>query len=215
MVEATTKSVDVLNSQGQFVEKINLPSSLLSLKIKPAVLHQVMVAYGANRRAGTAHTKNRAEVAGGGRKPWRQKGTGRARHGSIRSPLWRGGGITFGPRNTRNYSQKINKQLKLQALRMVLADYLKDGRAVACQEFLNSTKTKDFAKWLKTAGLLTRRLLIILQNNEKTALRGLQNIVQVELISYNSINAYDLLLRPKWLMSVDSLKLILNKFFKD
>ncbi len=213
MAEVVTKFIEVVNSEGQLVDKINLPSSVINLKIKPAVVHQVIVAYRANRRASSAHTKTRSEVAGGGRKPWRQKGTGRARHGSIRSPLWRGGGVTFGPRNTRNYSQKINKQLKSQALQMVLADYLRGGKVVACEQFLNSTKTKDFASWLKKANLLTKRLLIILQSKEKTALRGLQNIEGVELIPYESINAYDLLQRPKWFMSIDSLKLILNKFF--
>ena len=84
-------------------------------------MHQVVVAYEANRRAGTAHTKTRAEVSGGGRKPWRQKGTGRARHGSIRSPLWVGGGVTFGPRSSRNYQQKINKSVKEQALKAIQA----------------------------------------------------------------------------------------------
>ncbi len=208
------KTISILDHEAKPVEQLVIPNEVQTIKINSHLLHQVMVAYEANRRAGTAHTKIRSEVSGGGRKPWRQKGTGRARHGSIRSPLWIGGGVTFGPRSQRNYQQKINKQVKEQALKMVISERLLNNQLVVCQAYPQELKTKIFAGWLKKIGLSNKKLLIILSDEERKVTRALQNIPQVELISLQSVNPYDLIKKTRWLISQNTLKLLLQKVYK-
>ncbi len=194
--------IKILNNQGQEVKDFSLPDQLLKLPIKPQLVHQVVVAYAANARAGTAHTKNRAEVSGGGKKPWRQKGTGRARHGSIRSPLWVGGGVVFGPRNTRNYKQRLPQQLKNQAKKMVVADYFTTGRVVVIEEFPQADKTKIFAELMRILKINNRRVLVLLTEKEKYLHRAMRNLAGVEIMAIRELNAYDGLRYPKWLVSV-------------
>ncbi|MFH1111537.1 MAG: 50S ribosomal protein L4 [Patescibacteria group bacterium] len=210
----TIKNISVVDSQAKEVAQISVPNAALTTKIKLSLLHQMVVAYEANKRAGTAHTKTRAEVSGGGRKPWKQKGTGRARHGSIRSPLWKGGGVTFGPRSNRNYSQKINKKIKDQAIKMVVAERLVNKQLTVCQSYPQELKTKVLAGWLKTLGLANKKVLIILSEEEKKVSRALHNISYVELVSLQSLNPYDLIKKPQWLISEDSIKLLFRKLFK-
>ncbi|HOZ37016.1 MAG TPA: 50S ribosomal protein L4 [bacterium] len=139
-------SYPVYNQSGSVVKEINLNPNIFDVKINPDLVHQAAIAQMANARQVLAHTKTKGEVRGGGKKPWRQKGTGRARHGSSRSPLWVGGGITFGPRNTHNFSQKINKKMKRQALFCCLTDRTKDQDLVLIDELnLSEWKTKNFA----------------------------------------------------------------------
>src|SRR3989339_770912 len=114
--------VPVYNQKGETVSEMELPKEILEVSPNPDLVHHVVVAQQANRRQIIAHTKTRGEVRGGGKKPWRQKGTGRARHGSIRSPLWKGGGVTFGPRNDRVYEQDINRKMRRKALMVILSD---------------------------------------------------------------------------------------------
>lgn len=134
------------NQQGDKISEVELPMHIFGVQPKGAVVHQVVTALQANQRKNLAHTKTRAEVRGGGRKPWRQKGTGRARHGSIRSPLWRGGGVTFGPRNTRNFSQKINQKMKQRAFCMTLSAKVAHERlSVLDALVLPQPKTKELA----------------------------------------------------------------------
>jgi len=111
----------VYNQKGEKLNAVNLPESVFGLKMNPDLVYQVAVTQAANRRRITAHTKDRGEVSGGGKKPWRQKGTGRSRHGSNRSPIWRHGGVVFGPRNDKVYGGKINKKMRRKALAMVLS----------------------------------------------------------------------------------------------
>src|SRR3990167_1698184 len=118
---------DVYNLEGKKVETLDLPESVFGLKWNSNLIHQVVESTRSSRRRGTAKTKDRSEVSGGGKKPWRQKGTGRARHGSIRSPIWVGGGVAHGPLSEKNYSRKINKKAKKKALFMVLARKNADG----------------------------------------------------------------------------------------
>src|SRR3989339_1186928 len=135
----------VYNMQGTKVKELELAKEIFGVQVNPHIMSQVIVAQQANARKVIADTKDRSEVRGGGRKPWRQKGTGRARHGSIRSPLWRGGGITFGPTNERNFSLKINKKAKRKALLMCLSDKAKNERIILVDNLeLAEAKTKKF-----------------------------------------------------------------------
>ena len=208
------KELTIVDTVGQVVTKQPLSVKVMEQKLSPSLVHQVMVAYEANRRAGTAHTKTRAEVSGGGRKPWKQKGTGRARHGSIRSPLWVGGGVAFGPRKQRNYEQKINKNIKDQALKMVVADKLKRGKVTICQSYPSDLKTKIVAAWLKKLNLSNRKLLVILDEAERGQVRAWKNLPNVELLAVRHANPYDLAKKPHWFMSEAALKNLLTKVFK-
>jgi large subunit ribosomal protein L4 len=134
----------VYNKQAKEAGKVTLPESVFGLPWNADLVHQVVLAVQANARNSTAHTKDRSEVRGGGRKPWKQKGTGQARHGSIRSPIWKGGGIAHGPRNEKDYSQKVNKKMRVKALFTALSQKYQDGELIFVDEFsLNAPKTKE------------------------------------------------------------------------
>jgi large subunit ribosomal protein L4 len=134
----------IYNQKGKESGKLALPENIFGLEWNNDLVHQVMVSMMSNSRNPIAHTKDRSEVSGGGKKPWRQKGTGRARHGSSRSPIWRGGGITFGPTNERNFNRKINKKMGVKALFTVLSQKMKDGEIIFVDNFeIKNPKTKD------------------------------------------------------------------------
>jgi len=142
--------VKVYNQKAETVGEINLSEKVFNLKINEALVHQALVTQMANQRQVLAHTKGRSEVKGGGRKPWRQKGTGRARAGSIRSPIWIGGGITFGPRKERNFKKKINKKMKQKAILMILTDRVKSHSLLVIDKLEAAEyKTKIFAEILR------------------------------------------------------------------
>ena len=134
----------VYNTSGAENGRVSLPDEIFDVKWNPDLVHQVVVSMQGNARAMTAHTKTRGEVRGGGKKPWRQKGTGRARHGSIRSPLWVGGGVTHGPRNDKDYSRKINKKMRLNALLSVLSKKNSEGQILFLDDLkIPESKTKE------------------------------------------------------------------------
>jgi large subunit ribosomal protein L4 len=140
----------VYNQKGKEVGNIALPESIFGLPWNADLVHQTVVAMQANARTPVAHTKTRGEVRGGGKKPWKQKGTGRARHGSTRSPIWIGGGITHGPRNDKDYSQKVNKKMKVKALYTVLSEKVRKGEVLFVEELaFAKMKTKDASLVLK------------------------------------------------------------------
>ena len=140
----------IYNQKGKAVGKLNVPESVFGLSWNGDLVHQVVTAMQANARTPVAHTKTRGEVRGGGRKPWKQKGTGRARHGSTRSPIWKGGGITHGPRNDKSYEQKINKKMRTAALYTVLSEKLRKGQILFVEELaLKNIKTKDAVAIMK------------------------------------------------------------------
>ena len=137
----------IYNQKGKSVGKLELPGSIFGVAWNGDLVHQVVTAMQANSRTPIAHTKDRSDVRGGGRKPWKQKGTGRARHGSSRSPIWIGGGVTHGPRNEKSYDQKINKKMKAKALYTVLSEKLRKGQILFIEELaLKNIKTKHCKK---------------------------------------------------------------------
>lgn len=145
----------IYNQKGKSVGKLELPESIFGLPWNGDLVHQVVTAMQANARTPVAHTKDRSDVRGGGRKPWKQKGTGRARHGSSRSPIWSGGGVTHGPRNDKSYEQKINKKMKAKALFTVLSEKLRKGQIIFLEELnLKNIKTKDAVAVIKDLSAL-------------------------------------------------------------
>ncbi len=143
-------TTQVYSQNGEKIKDIELNPEIFNVEVKNSVVHQVVVAQMANSRTAIAHTKTRGEVRGGGVKPWRQKGTGRARVGSIRSPLWVGGGVTFGPRKDRNFSQKVNKKMKRKALFMCLSDKINNDLLVVLDKLnLEKGKTKELVEIIK------------------------------------------------------------------
>lgn len=185
--------IAVYNSEGKEVRTLDLPA-FFGMTPKAAVLHQVYVAEMANRRTVLAHTKNRGEVRGGGKKPWRQKGTGRARHGSIRSPIWRHGGVTFGPRSNRNFEQKINKKMKNAAVRMALAGKCADGQLVVVETFgLSEPKTKLYAAFLNKLPSKGRTTLVMPKVMDRTITRSMRNIPKTDIMPVGSLNVVELL----------------------
>lgn len=204
---AKVTSIPIMTKTGQATREIELPKAVTSRAVKPAVVHQVYVGYAANRRAATAHTKIRSEVSGGGKKPWRQKGTGRARQGSIRSPQWVGGGVVFGPRNERNYGHRLTDELKSQARAMVVAEYLTGGKVVAVDAFPTEPKTKQYASMFKSLKLDPKqRCLVLLTADEASHRRGLQNLAQATVMALRNLNPYDGLQFPRWVVSSQGLE---------
>ena len=193
----------VYNQKAEEVGKVKLSESVFGLPWNPDLVHQVMTSLQANKRKGTAHAKTRAEVRGGGRKPWRQKGTGRARHGSIRSPLWRGGGATFGPTKERNYFKKINKKMKRKALLVALSQKTRDSEIMVVDELhISAPKTKEAATIIKAlsrikgfekmAGKKKNSLFLLAEKSEKIN-RGFHNLPNASAIETRNLNLLDIL----------------------
>lgn len=186
------------NLKGEHVEDLELSDFVFAAPMQKTLLHETAVAMEANARPSVAHTKTRGEVSGGGKKPWKQKGTGRARHGSSRSPLWRAGGITFGPRPDRNYSKKINAKVRGAAMRMVLSDKLKNGEILAIDKVaLRAAKTKEL--FLALSGALhainkkiSGKNLLVMENN-KQAEKACRNLADIINKTQNNLSVLDIL----------------------
>lgn len=183
--------VDVLNIKGEKVEEINLNDDVFAIEPNEAVVHQVVVAQLANKRQGTQSTKTRSEVRGGGRKPWRQKGTGRARAGSIRSPLWKGGGVIFAPK-PRDYSQKVNKKMRRLAMKSVLSSKVLDNELIVLDSLnFDAPKTKEMIEVLKNVN--ANKALLVLANSDENVYKSARNIPDVATVTVDSLNVYDML----------------------
>jgi len=181
------------NQSGKELEKVELNDSVFNDKINKHVVHQVVNAQLAARRGGNASTKTRGKVRGGGRKPWRQKGTGRARHGSIRSPLWVGGGITFGP-SPRSYDKKLTKKMRRLALRSVLTDKVDRDELILVDKIeLDQPKTKAVVNILADLNLEDKKVVLVMPEKDKNLYLSARNIPHVKTLLAGSINAYDLL----------------------
>lgn len=199
-------NVPVYNQQGREVSTLPVSESVFGVKSKPHVLHEAVVAQQSNARVAHGHTKRRGEVRGGGKKPWKQKGTGRARHGSIRSPLWRGGGITFGPRAERNFSKKINRKVKRAAMLMALSDKVASGALYVLDSVASGQKTKELAKVLAALPLKRGSALLALPAAQKSAGRIARNLARVSPISTGSLNVVDLLKHVNLVTTVEGIK---------
>ena len=185
-------------------EKLN--ADFFGVKVNPDLVQQVSVAQMANSRQVLAHTKGRAEVRGGGKKPWKQKGTGRARHGSTRSPIWVGGGITFGPTKQRNFSKQVNKKVKKAALSMVLSDKVAHDGLVLVESYnLPEAKTKELSLALNKLPNKGKSTLVVTKSAEDNIVRASKNLPKVDTIQYSSLNIVDLMKHQYVLVSKELL----------
>jgi large subunit ribosomal protein L4 len=194
----------VYSKEGKATGDITLPEVVFGVAWNPDLVHEVVVGMQANARAGTAHTKDRSEVRGGGKKPWRQKGTGRARHGSRRSPIWTGGGVTFGPRTEKDFSVKINKKVRQKALASVLSKKLANNEVLFVDSLaMTEPKTKDaktvieaLAKGADQAELSTKKknaMIVVLADRNLATEKSFRNFGNIEVMQAKDINPVDLL----------------------
>ena len=195
----------VYNLEGQEVEEITLADEVFGVSYNEALIHQAVVTYLANQRQGTKSTLTRAEVAGGGRKPWKQKGTGRARQGSIRSPQWVKGGIALGPK-PRSYKYTVNKKERRLAIRSVLSSKVLENNLVVFDKAeMKEIKTKDMVKTLANLKVEGKTLILLPEKNENVQ-KSARNITGVKTTLVNTINVYDLLKYNKLVVTVDAVK---------
>ena len=187
------------NWKGETVGELDLPDAIFAAPWRPALVSQALHAQVANRRKPLAHTKNRGEVSGGGKKPWRQKGTGRARHGSIRSPIWKGGGVTHGPRNDRSFSVKLNRKMLHGAIRSILSKKLEEGNIKILESLaISAPKTREFVGVLRQfLGIPKAKkkfsTLLIPDRANKMVYRASANVPTVKALSSQTLNVEDLL----------------------
>lgn len=210
--------VNIYNQKGEIVEEMKLPSEIFSVPFNENLVWQVAYCQLSNKRKPIAHTKDRGEVRGGGKKPWSQKGTGRARVGSIRSPLWRGGGVTFGPRKERNFEKKIPKKMKRKALFCVLSEKLRRNLVFFLDKLvLGEIKTKEMAQILenlksKIEELKKGKTLIIIPQKDEKIIKSAQNIPKLEVKLAKDISVLDLLSFKNLIILKDSIKVIKETF---
>ena len=228
--------VNVYNQNGEETGTALLPKEIFDVKMNPDLVYQVVVSQMANRRKVIAHTKNRGEVRGGGKKPWRQKGTGRARHASIRSPLWRHGGITFGPTKEKVFKKQIPKKMKRLALFMVLSGKVKNNLLILLDKLkLEQSKTKLMAQIIENLKSKTElpfmeakvkkgtkssspikkgSVLIALSELDKNIILAVRNLPDVKTIQAKDLNCLDLLSLKYLIMPKDSVKVIRDTFLE-
>jgi large subunit ribosomal protein L4 len=214
----------VYNIKGSEVGSVELPEALFGAKRNDALLRQIVLGIEANKRTPVAHTKGRGDVRGGGKKPWKQKGTGRARHGSIRSPIWRGGGTTHGPLKDKDYSQKLNKKMRAKAVALALTQKMKDGRLLFVDSLpITAPKTKDakaalggLSKVKGFAELATRRnnaALFLLSGKSDAVMKSFSNMGNVLVEETRNANPVDVL-KYRYLVVVNpeaSVKLLASR----
>ena len=191
-------TVDLVNTKNEKVGEIELSAKVFDLDVKEHLLHDVVRQQRAAKRAGNACTKTRVEVRGGGAKPWRQKGTGRARAGTNNSPIWRGGGVTFGPK-PRDYSFKLNRKVRKQAIAMAISARLQEGNLVVVDEFvMDAIKTKDFVNIMK--GFDFENCLLITEGKNENLNKSARNVNGFKVMSTEGLNVYDILLHKKLML---------------
>ena len=195
--------VDVYNMKGEVVGEINLSDDIFGVEVNEVAMHTVVVNQLANKRQGTQSTKTVSEVRGGGRKPWRQKGTGRARQGSIRAVQWKGGGVAFAPK-PRSYRYSIPKKLRRLALKSALTTKVLDSNIIVLDELvMNEIKTKEFVKVLKNLKVDGSALVVLPEVDEKVV-KSARNVPDVKTALVNTINTYDILKHQKFIITKDA-----------
>ena len=183
----------VYNLEGKATGEMELSDAVFGVKIKPEVVHEVFIAQMNNQREPWADTKNRGEVRGGGKKPWAKKGTGRARHGSSRSPIWKGGGVTFGPLSERNYKTKINKKARRVAIKMCLSDKAQSGAIWILENFdFKDAKTKLFSSLLKVSPLKEKTYLVLTPGKDEKIVRMTKNLKKIKTLRAEDVTVMDL-----------------------
>lgn len=204
----------VYNQEGKETGKMKLNGEIFGKAVKIHLINEAVVSMRSNARRSSAHTKTRGEISGGGKKPWKQKGTGRARHGSIRSPLWRGGGVTFGPRNERNYFKKMSARARKDSLLMALSDKAASGKISVIEEIrIDKSKTKEISKILNALKIKFPALLIT-GKSDKLIKRVGQNIKNTAVNSSNNLNLLDILKAKNILATKQALEEIEEKYKK-
>ena len=197
--------IDVYNIEGKKVSDVELKEEIFGIKPNKAIVHSVVVNYLANQRQGTQNTKTRSEVSGGGKKPWRQKGTGRARQGSIRAPHWVGGGIALGPK-PRSYKYRVNKKERRLAIKSVLSSKVLEKELVVVDTIsLKEIKTKNMVNVLNNLKVEGKTLIVLPEKNENVQ-RSARNIKGVKTSLVNTINVYDLLKYKNLVLTLDTIK---------
>lgn len=212
--------IAVYNQNAEPQGEIEVSEKIFGVKPSLHLLAEAVRAQANNARKGLAHTKTRGEVSGGGKKPWRQKGTGRARAGSTRSPLWRHGGVTFGPRSDRNWSLKINKKAKVKALFMSLSDKARDGRLIVVEGLnMEAPKTKEFLKFMTAfhtkLNNLGKKQMVVMPKKDDSIVRASRNLPEITTTLATSLNVTDILKADSMLVLKDSLSVIEKTYLKD
>jgi len=208
--------VTTYNQSGQEVGQTLLPKEIFGLEVNQDLIHQVAVSQASNRRQVSAHTKGRGQVSGGGKKPWRQKGTGRARHGSIRSPLWRHGGIAFGPQKDRNFKKKINRKMNKLAMLMVLSAKARGNFLVVLETLnLEKIKTKIMSELLQKLPCKNKSTLIVLPGMDKNVILASRNLKKAKPSQVKDLNALDLLSFKYLVMPKESIKVLKEMTVKE
>jgi large subunit ribosomal protein L4 len=202
----------IYNQEGEETGETTLPKEIFDVKFNADLVHQVAIALLANQRQISAHTKNRGEVRGGGRKPWRQKGTGRSRHGSIRSPLWKGGGVTHGPRKERIFEKDLPKKMRRIALFMVLSQKVKNKQLVILDKIISEGKTKTMAKLLAKLPCAEKTTLVTVPDYDRKVFLATRNIKDASVSEARNLNVLDLLNNKYLLLTKDSIKTIEKTF---
>jgi large subunit ribosomal protein L4 len=209
--------VKTFTQNGKESGKAELPSEIFDVKMNSDLVHQVVISQMSNQRQVIAHTKDKSEVRGGGKKPWKQKGTGRARHGSIRSPIWKGGGVTFGPTKDRNFKKKINKKMRRKALFMVLSSKVKDKEMIILDELkIEKPKTKEIELIVNIQQPKVKRqgsVLVALAKKDVNITRAARNIQKVKTIQAKDLNVLDLLNYKYLMMPKEGVDVIKKTFF--
>lgn len=200
---------------GKTTGTMDVLDDIFNITIKPEIVHAVFVQQTNNQRESWADTKTKGEVRGGGRKPWKQKGTGRARHGSIRSPIWKGGGVTFGPLTARNYKTKINKKIRRLAVRMCLTDKAQNEALLVVDNFnFTEPKTKLFVSFLKEMPVKSKTVLILTAGKDVKIMRMTKNLPKIETMRAEDINVMKLLKNGTVIASQEAVKKIEENFKK-
>lgn len=207
-------AIKIHNQEGKVVSELGLNEAIFGLPWNADLVHQVVRVAMANKRQVLASTKDRAQVRGGGKKPWKQKGTGRARHGSIRSPLWRHGGVTFGPTSERNFKLKINKKMARKAFLIALSAKAKDNEILIFDEIkLSAPKTKEIAKVLKNF-LKIKNGLLVLDKKEKIIKRAAGNLANLDIINIDNLNILNILKYQYLILTKEGIEYLNEKYSK-